>query len=128
MSVSATLAEAVAADHVFDNPISCQHSPANKRPPFPPNNAPPRCPQQMIRNIPFPLALDTLAISDGHIRYSELRAQGQPKWIYYIHRPVSNNSSTGQHREQTNLNHHDDGLYPNYGSGPPAGPVLLSHE
>ena len=47
----------------------------DKRPPFPPNNAPP-LPQQMIRNIPFPLAVDTLAISNGHIRYSERVPEG----------------------------------------------------
>jgi len=42
----------------------------DKRPPFPPNNQPP-LPQQMVRNIPFPLNIDTLSISDGNIRYSE---------------------------------------------------------
>jgi hypothetical protein len=47
----------------------------DKRPPFPPDNNPP-LPQQMIRNIPFALAVDTLAISDGHIRYSERLPEG----------------------------------------------------
>lgn len=42
----------------------------DKRPPFPPNNHPP-LPQQMVRDIPFPLNIDSLAISNGHIRYSE---------------------------------------------------------
>ena len=42
----------------------------DKRPPFPPNNRPP-LPRQMIRNIPFPINIDTLSLSKGHIRYSE---------------------------------------------------------
>ncbi len=42
----------------------------DKRPPFPPNNRPP-LPQQMIRNVPFPINIDSLTLSDGNIRYSE---------------------------------------------------------
>ncbi len=42
----------------------------DKRPPSPANNRPP-LPQQMIRNIPIPVAIDSISIVNGHIRHNE---------------------------------------------------------
>jgi len=55
----------------------------DKRPPFPPNNRPP-LPKQMIRNIPFPINIDSLTLSEGNIRYSELVPKaGKPAHITF---------------------------------------------
>lgn len=48
----------------------------DKRPPFPPNNRPP-LPQQMIRNIPIPVAIDSIRIENGHIRYNERQPKAE---------------------------------------------------
>ena len=46
----------------------------DKRPPFPPNRTP-QLPQQMVYSVPFPVAVDTVAVSGGDIRYTELQPQ-----------------------------------------------------
>ncbi|TYP95526.1 protein of unknown function (DUF748) [Fodinibius salinus] len=43
----------------------------DKHAPFPPNRQPP-LPQQMLKNIPFTLDIDSLSIENGNIKYSQL--------------------------------------------------------
>jgi len=55
----------------------------DKRRPFPANTKPP-LPQQMIRNVPFPFAVDSLMISGGTIRYEERHPQADhPGYITF---------------------------------------------
>jgi len=66
----------------------------DKRPPFPPNNKP-LLPQQMIKNIPFPVNIDSLMISDGDIRYSEqVAGTEQPGHIRFTNVSATLNSLT----------------------------------
>jgi len=55
----------------------------DKRRPFPANTKPP-LPQQMIRNVPFPFAVDSLILSGGTIRYEERHPQADhPGYITF---------------------------------------------
>lgn len=74
--------QGISADHVaISTPDADIYR--DKRPPFPPNNRPP-LPQQMIRNIPFPISIDSITISDGNIRYGQRLPQAdEPGWITF---------------------------------------------
>jgi len=48
----------------------------DKTAPFPPNQQPP-LPQQMLRGVPFPLAIDQLSVKDGNIKYSQRKPQSE---------------------------------------------------
>lgn len=61
----------------------------DKRPPFPANNRPP-LPQQMIRNIPFPVMVDSISLVSGHIRYNERQPEAnKPGYIDFANLEAS---------------------------------------
>lgn len=56
----------------------------DKRRPSDPNKKTPPLPQQMIRNIPFPINIDSVSLVDGNIRYSERAAEAEePGYIEF---------------------------------------------
>lgn len=68
------------ADGLFVKDITLDRPSLNiyhdKRPPFPPGNHPP-LPQQMIRYIPIPVAIDSISLVNGHIRYNERQPKAE---------------------------------------------------
>lgn len=48
----------------------------DKTKPFPPNRHPP-LPQQMLRKVPFPLAIHDILVRDGYIKYSQRKPQSE---------------------------------------------------